>query len=233
MPQVKRQTASRTGVSQPGPAIERDGSRTKVSLPRRAADQVLSREAQSVSIRLRRQNSRDLLHQCTVNRRSRSSKRALQVTTGSSVGPNASVGTARLTLEAITLNATVELMPSTNITLPTIGVLRHWKMDSWEDHHDCDDTRSKHNVGDGWISIHWETSGWCQNDERHHDHDKTQRFSHAFFKVLNVDQLINSLTGVRREHDHFHRPRSRARRVTRRQHCCTERNHRSPPISKG
>ena len=44
------------------------------------------------------------------------------MTTGSSVGTNASAGTARLTPGAFTLNATVELTSSTNIVLVTIGV---------------------------------------------------------------------------------------------------------------
>ena len=37
------------------------------------------------------------------------------------------------------------------------------------------------------------TSGWCREDEFHHNRDKPQWFSHAFFEALNVDQLINSL----------------------------------------
>ena len=37
------------------------------------------------------------------------------------------------------------------------------------------------------------TSGWCRENEFHHNCDKPQWFSHAFFEALNVDQLINSL----------------------------------------
>ena len=46
---------------------------------------------------------------------------------------------------------------------------------------------------DGWNSSHWKTTGWDQENERHHDHVESQWFTRAFFEALSVDQLINSL----------------------------------------
>ena len=92
----------------------------------------------------------------------------------------------------------------------------HWRTRDWRrkdgSYHGCDGTWSKHLVYDSWNSTHWKTIGWDQKNERHHDHIETQCFTgwdqknerrhdhfesqwftHAFFKALSVDQLINSL----------------------------------------
>ena len=178
VPQVKEQTASRTGVSQPGPATERDGSLRPSATPelqRSAASVLCSSEESELNKGSATDDCIKCWDECFCGDSSADTR-----------GNNSQCDSG---VDAQHKYHTGNDWRS-----------RHWKMDSWRvSHwetrgwHQKDDTWSKNNVGDGWNSSHWETSGWCQEDECRHDHDKTQWFSHAFFEALNVDQLINSL----------------------------------------
>ena len=133
-----------------------------------------------------------------------SSRRALHVTTGSSVGTNVSPGTARLTVRATILTATAGPTPGTHITLATVGVQDTGRLTVGT----LATGRRATGIGKmGMIMVvitrganprwlEFESpgyNGWCQENERHNDHDESQWFTHAVFLALSVDQLINSL----------------------------------------
>ena len=71
------------------------------------------------------------LSRCSVRLSSQRFRRALHVTTGTSVGTNVSTGSTRLMLAATILIATAGLTPGTNITLVTLaedGQLAPWPL---------------------------------------------------------------------------------------------------------
>ena len=168
VPQVQGQNASKTGVSSPSLATDRDGNRTKVPLPRPVAESV-SRSSVTPEFQnllqnlfhtcLHRLNSRDLLCLHFVRLRSRSSRRILDVTIGSRFGTNVHPMTVCLTVGATILHVTAVLVPSTNFYIDIGWRSDHWKRDSWH-------------------SSHWRTSDWHRKDGSYHGCDGTWNKHH-------------------------------------------------------
>ena len=199
VPQLKGHTASKTGVSPPSLATERDGNGTKVPLPRLVAKPMPRPSATpefqgsaasvlclSEEQEIKEDPARDYWIKCWDECSSSDS-----LVDGWD-GDSHCDSRADVRYKYFTGNSWRS---------------GHWKIDSWHSsywkmcdwhrkegsYHGCGDTWSKHYVDDGWNWSQWNTTGWCQENARYHDHDESQRFTHAFSEALSEDQLINSL----------------------------------------
>ena len=195
---------SKTGVSSPSLATDRDGNRTKVPLPHPGAEftpcpsatpelqrfaagsvphvsSALEFQGSAVSVlgsSVEQELKEDLGRDCWI-----------KVWNGCSSGDSLFDGWSDDSPCDSGAGAQHKVYPDNSWRS------EHWKRNRWHSSHwrTTDGTWSKHHVYDGWNSSHWKTTGWDQENERRHDHVESQWFTHAFFEALSVDQLINSL----------------------------------------